>query len=106
MVVGVVIDNNGRPICCELWPGNTADVKTLIPIADRIKKRFSIQRFCIVADRGMISAKTIEKLEENDIAYILGARMRRVNEIKNDVLAVADTVTFILKVSLRKTRHR
>ena len=25
MVVPVIIDDNGRPICCEMWPGNTAD---------------------------------------------------------------------------------
>ena len=31
MVVGAVLDGEGRPICCELWPGNTADVTTLIP---------------------------------------------------------------------------
>ena len=31
MVVGAVLDGDGRPICCELWPGNTADVTTLIP---------------------------------------------------------------------------
>src|SRR5271166_2491206 len=30
MVVGVVIDEDGRPICSEMWPGNTADVTTLI----------------------------------------------------------------------------
>jgi transposase len=88
MVVGAMIDDRGKPICCEMWPGNTTDVKTLIPVIDRICKRFGIHNVCIVADRGMISAKTIEKLEENDIAYILGVRMRRVNEIKNDVLAV------------------
>ena len=32
MVVGAILDDNGKPICCEMWPGNTADVKTLIPI--------------------------------------------------------------------------
>jgi hypothetical protein len=31
MVVGAVLDGQGRPICCELWPGNTTDVTTLIP---------------------------------------------------------------------------
>ena len=25
MVVGVVIDDHGRPICCEMWPGNTTE---------------------------------------------------------------------------------
>jgi transposase len=89
MVVGAVIDDNGRPICCEMWPGNTADVKTLIPVIDRIRKRFTIGRFCIVADRGMISAETIEELEspERNIPYILGARMRKVKEVKLEVLS-------------------
>ena len=27
MVVGVALDVQGRPICCEMWPGNTADAK-------------------------------------------------------------------------------
>lgn len=87
MVVAVIIDDNGRPICCEMWPGNTADVNTLIPVADAVRKRFSINRFCIVSDRGMISAKTIKELEERSIGYILGTRMRKVKEIKLQVLS-------------------
>ena len=35
IVVGTLIDDTGRPVCCEIWPGNTADVKTLIPVADQ-----------------------------------------------------------------------
>jgi transposase len=91
MVVGAVLDNEGRPVCCELWPGSTADVKTLVPIVDRLRKRFGISRVCIVADRGMISQKTIEQLEsdERQWDYILGARMRRVNEVKQKVLSRA-----------------
>jgi len=87
MVVGAIIDDKGKPVCCEMWPGNTTDVKTLIPITDRVRKRFGINNFCIVADRGMISADTIEELESRHIPYILGTRMRRVNEIKFDVLS-------------------
>lgn len=87
MVVGAIIDDNGRPICCEMWPGNITDVKTLIPVIDRVRNRFGIQHFCIVADRGMISAATIQELEKRKIAYILGTRMRRVKEIKRDVLS-------------------
>lgn len=59
MVVGAVLDGEGRPICCELWPGNTADVTTLIPVVDRLRRRFGIGKVCIVADRGMISRETI-----------------------------------------------
>jgi len=89
MVVAVVIDDKGQPICCEMWPGSTADVKTLLPIVEKLQKRFKIERICIVADRGMISAATICMLEspDNQIPYILGARMRKVKEIKHDVLS-------------------
>ena len=89
MVVGAVIDDKGQPICCEMWPGNTADVATLLPIVERLKKRFAINRICIVADRGMISAKTIEALEDPDnrTAYILGCRMRKVKQIAERVLS-------------------
>jgi transposase len=89
MIVGVVLDNQGQPICCQMWPGNTADVSSLLPVVEEIQQRCSIQRFCIVADRGMISADTLEKLESDDyqMLYILGARMRRVKEIRDQVLS-------------------
>jgi hypothetical protein len=79
-VLGVVIDDKGLPICCEMWPGNTADVKSLLPVVASIRKRFAIRSFCIVADRGMISAQTLAQLESPDspLPYILGVRMRKV----------------------------
>ena len=91
MVVGVVLDNRGVPICSEMWPGNTTDVKTLIPIVERIRKRFPVGRFCVVADRGMISQETLDVLESQQVQmdYILGARMRKVNEVKREVLSRA-----------------
>lgn len=91
MVVGAILDDTGRPICCEMWPGNTADVKSLLPVVEKLRSRFGIERFCIVADRGMISAETITALEQPDcrIPYILGARMRRVKEVSDQVLARA-----------------
>lgn len=89
MIVGAVIDDNGKPVCCEMWPGNTTDVKTLLPVTDRIRERFNVGQFCIVADRGMISNETMAELDRNHIPYILGARMRRVNEIRRNVLSRA-----------------
>jgi transposase len=89
MVVGVVLDNDGHPVCCEMWPGNTADVRSLIPVIERIRSRFKIGQLCIVSDRGMISEQTMAYLEKEQIPYILGARMRRVKEIKEEVLSRA-----------------
>ncbi len=89
MVVGAILDGDGRPLCCELWPGNVTDVKTLIPIVDRLRTRFRIRSICIVADRGMISKETITELQadERQVHYILGARLRNVKEIDETVLS-------------------
>jgi hypothetical protein len=76
MILALIVDGNGRPICTEMWPGATADVTTLLPVVDRLRQRFSIGRVCVVADRGMISAATIEGLEARKLEYILGARER------------------------------
>ena len=82
MVVGMVLDGNGNPVCSELWPGNTADVKSLVPIVERLQSRFGIRSICIVADRGMISAETLKEVELRKWQYILGVRMRSSTEAK------------------------
>jgi hypothetical protein len=87
MIVGVVIDAAGRPVCSEMWPGNTADVSVLIPVIDRLRSRFAIGRVCVVADRGMMSAPTIAALEERGLEYVLGARERTDSLVRTVVLA-------------------
>jgi hypothetical protein len=86
MIVGAVLDGDGRPICCELWPGNTTAVKTLIPIVDGLYRRFGMVKVCMVADRGMISRETMDDLDQQGWPYILGARMRRCQEVRERVL--------------------
>jgi hypothetical protein len=87
VVVGVVLDDAGRPICSETWPGNATDVKSLLPVVARLRSRFGIERMCVVADRGMVSAETIAELEAQGIDYILGARERSTAEGREIVLA-------------------
>lgn len=82
VVVGMVLDNFGWPICTEVWPGNTADVTTLVPVAERLKERFQINNVCVVSDRGIISKDTIKAILELKWSYILGARMRREIELR------------------------
>jgi len=86
MVMGAVLTGEGRPVCCELWPGNQADGTALLPVVDRLRQRFGLKRVCWVADRGMISAQTIEGLEKRKLEYILGARMRKQKEVREEVL--------------------
>lgn len=86
MILAVLIDGDGRPVCSEMWPGNTADVTTLIPVIERLRRRFDIARVCVVADRGMISAETMAELEARRLLYILGVRERSDKLVRELVL--------------------
>jgi hypothetical protein len=86
VVLGIVLDGHDRPIASFLWPGNTADVTTLLPVVERLRTRFAISRACVVADRGMISAATIAGLEAQGIDYNLGVRERSTAEVRTTVI--------------------
>jgi Transposase DDE domain len=102
MIVGVILDQAGRPVCSEMWPGDTADVTTLVPVIDRLRRRFAISRVCVVADRGMISADTITALEARGLEYILGVRERSSKEAREIVLT--DASPFVPLVIPRRGR--
>jgi hypothetical protein len=104
MILAVVIDGEGRPVCSEMWPGDTADVTSLIPVVDRLRRRFAIGRVCVVADRGMISAETIAALEARGLLYILGARERTEKLVREVVLA--DPAPFVPLTVASKTRRK
>src|SRR6516164_3792011 len=85
ILAGLCAHGDGRPVCSEMWP-DTADVTTLIPVIDRLRRRFAIARVCVVADRGMISAETLAELEARRLLYILGVRERTDKLVRELVL--------------------
>lgn len=88
MIVGIALDVEGRPICCEMWPGNTTDVKSLVPVVERMRAKFRVREVCVVADRGFVSEATLAALEKMDppVHYVIGVRMRRTKEVGEVVL--------------------
>jgi hypothetical protein len=87
LVVGMVLDDTGTPICSQILPGNATDVKSLLPVRARLERQFAVERVCLVADRGMISKETMAELERDHWPYILGARLRQGNAAMEKVLA-------------------
>ena len=79
-----------------MWPRNTADVTTLLPVIDRLRQRFGIGRVCVVGDRGMISAATIAGLEERRLEYSLGACERNDALVKKIVMENDDPLVPLL----------
>ena len=103
MILAVLLDGDGRPVCTEMWPGNAADVTSLIPAIDRLPRRFRINRVCVVADRGMISAETIAELEARGLLYVLGVR-ERTDKLVRD-LVLDDPAPFVPFVLMKPRRE-
>jgi len=57
---GLLTDARGCPVAISVYEGDTSDPATLAPEIERLKTQFAIDRFVMVADRGMISQKAID----------------------------------------------
>jgi transposase len=89
VVFGVLLDKDGRPIASEILPGNTADVTTVQPLINRLRKRFKIRRVVFVGDRGFTSNENLQAFEQTGLEYIAGVKMRNLKETKEIVLPQA-----------------
>jgi transposase len=83
------MSNDGFPLTCETWPGNTADIKSVQRVLTLLKKRFGIPEAVLVCDRGMVSAANLRRIRRAGMHCIIGVRMRRFNEVRREVLSRA-----------------
>jgi transposase len=97
IVVGIIMSKDGIPLGHEVFEGNKNDVTCFSEIIDTIAQKYQVGRVILVGDRGMISKKNIQRLEDQRYQYILGYRMRTIpREHRAWVLSKAD---------LRKLKH-
>jgi transposase len=61
---GVMTDRDGRPISVEVYPGNTADPKTVPDQVERLRGEFGLSRVVLVGDRGMLTQTQIENIRQ------------------------------------------
>ena len=86
-MLGVVQTAQGLPIYHEVFDGNTAEAKTLLPMLKKVMARFpNLRRLILVADRGLLSLDNLEELRKlklpdgHDLEFILAVPGRRYSE--------------------------
>jgi hypothetical protein len=70
IVIGLLCDAHGTPLCIEVFEGNTQDPKTFLPQVKKVAARFGAQDVTFVGDRGMIKSAQIAALSEHGAHYI------------------------------------
>ena len=63
----------GLPITYKVFPGNTHEVKTLLPSLNELRQEFDVERVEFSADRGMFCEENLKLLEQAGISYVVGA---------------------------------
>jgi transposase len=66
IVIGLLTDDEGYPVSCEVFQGNTRDNQTFKDQVDKVAKRFGIKKVTFVGDRGMIKSAQISDLSPDD----------------------------------------
>lgn len=72
VLLGVLINDQGYPFKWDVFPGNTAEVKTLKRNINACKSRFKLgdKNVTIVFDRGIISDDNADLIEDAEMKYI------------------------------------
>ncbi len=97
-LLGVVQTAEGVPIYHEVFDGNVAETRTLLPTLGTVLERFpSVRRLILVADRGLLSLDNLESLRKIRLAnghpleFILAVPGRRYNEFLKELRAFHKT---------------
>ena len=94
VVLGMLVDCEGRPVGYELFPGNTFEGKTLDIALESIEKRFGIRNIIIVADRGLNSKLNLKHIVDKGYGYVVASRLKSMPEtIQTEILNNKDYIT-------------
>lgn len=89
IMIGLLVGQNGYPLGYEIFEGNMAESKTLIPVLERFVKKYKIHKPTIVADAALLSQKNIDHIRESGYEFILGGRIKNeTDQIKKRILSL------------------
>lgn len=104
VVLGLLTDTDGIPLCFEVHPGNTFEGNTLDGIVDRVAKKLSIRRFIFVADRGLFSFKNLEHIKKRNGEFIVGLKIGTLNkDIQDDFYDLSKFTWINQDLAIRET---
>lgn len=87
LVLALATNELGLPIGYELFPGNCAEVKTLLFAIRKWSKLFEIKNVCFIGDRAMFSEDNISLIEEHGYQYIIAAKLKVLSQdMKHKIL--------------------
>lgn len=77
VLLGLLVDPEGRPLGFDLYPGHTFEGATLRDALNKLKERFRISKVIFVADKGLNSSANLHLIREAGYQYIVATPLKR-----------------------------
>lgn len=77
IVVGLLVDQKGFPLSLQMFAGNIAETKTIVPVLQKFRQDYEIASLTVVADSAMLNQGNIKNIVENGFNYIIGSRQHK-----------------------------
>ena len=107
VVLGLLTDTNGIPLCFEVHPGNTFEGNTLSSIVEKMQNKFAIRRFIFIADRGLFSFDNLEHIRNSQGEFIVGLKMGSMEkEVQEDFYQIKNFTWINEELAVYETKLR
>ena len=80
VTVALAIDQTGFPIDCKVYAGNIAEIHTVEPMIESLKKKYSVKDIYFVADKGLNSGQKLEKIQEEKLGFVVAQKVNAQQE--------------------------
>jgi len=78
--MGLLMDNSALPITYKLFPGNTNDCLTLLPVLSEVKRDYNLKRIIVVADKGLNTSDNVTCNILGGDGYVYSQSVRKAND--------------------------
>lgn len=90
IMLGLLVGENGYPIGYDIFEGNTFEGHTLLPVIEKMCRKYDVGKPVIVADAALLSRENIKYLKDRGYQFILGGRIKNeTTELKQKILTKA-----------------
>lgn len=94
VVFALVVDSQGMPIAYDVFKGSLGETKTLVPVLERLRSRFSISNVTVVCDRGLASEPNVNALQSAQFHFVIATKLRSMSKkLKINDLSAFSTLT-------------
>ena len=93
VVLALMVTKEGLPVGYKTFSGDTFDGHTLMPALNDVKQYYDLDKVVYVADAGMFNKTNLdelEKLKDDGITYIVGARIKNMTKQLKDKITNFD----------------